>query len=972
MPYFYWVIFLLLLGGCNKDTGTKGTPPVIQNNAPEDLRFYAPLENASFPVEIVPYVPEDAAIGYKVTRLFTVDKDEEDTHVYSLASGGDNAAFSIKGDILVTHIPFDYEEKALYKIKLRTTDREGLFFEKELDIAISNVNEAPTKLSLSSDEILENKIGGSLVADIYTQDPDVTSTHSYALIDGRGESVDNNFFTIDGTTLRSKVTTVFDEERKNSYKVRIRSQDQGGLFLDSTFIIKILDAGTPPEGISLDADSILEGSPVGTQVGKLETKDADKGDKHIYELVQGREDNADFEVDVQGRLKSKKSFSYQEKNTYKIYVRTTDLKENTFETTIPIRIISRGVNPTGIYLHPKTIAERKSSGTMVGLLSTQDDDDVRDAHTYTLLSHEDLFEVRRDTLVTRKLLFYAHQQYYMLDIRTTDLKGNSYEKEIKVSVLDIPDDPISISLDPQEIEEGKPVGTEVGVFSTTDFDQGDTHKYTLVNGEGAVDNSKFEIANRVLDHAFVLKSKQQFSLSGKNPLSIRVRTETQSVTKEEKPFEAVIQIKIIPPNQAPTDITLGSDAIVESKPVGTSIGILSTIDNDAMDTHTYSLVRGSGADDNHHFSIDGNQLKSNSVFSYAVKSSYQVRIRVQDGRGGAYEKRFAIYVRPTTPNLSPTDIHLSQAVFVLPAYKGDIFATISASDPNFDDTFTYTLVPIIPDDISNPHSISGADYLDNPFQIRDDKLIIANPSAAVDSIKIKVVDREGASFEKVFQIETRSYQPFITLWKTDYNGESVTIPTDESGLFTYDYDVAWGDHHDEGNRRNMTGSISYEYLLSGYYTVSIYGDFPSIYFKKDSRYDNALKLVQILSWGEISWHTMRSAFEGCQNLEKLPSNAPNLSRVTDLSRMFAGAVALDADISHWDVSAVTDMTSMFERVKLSTTNYDKLLIAWSQLSSLQRDVVFDAGNSQYSAKSEAARKVLTSTYGWKITDGGKE
>jgi len=62
---------------------------------------------------------------------------------------------------------------------------------------------------------------------------------------------------------------------------------------------------------------------------------------------------------------------------------------------------------------------------------------------------------------------------------------------------------------------------------------------------------------------------------------------------------------------------------------------------------------------------------------------------------------------------------------------------------------------------------------------------------------------------------------------------------------------------------------------------------------------------------------------------------------------------------------------MFSGVTLSTPNYDSLLIGWAQLS-LQNDVTFGAGNSQYSSGAAAeARQKIIADFGWTITDGGE-
>ncbi|MHA1674931.1 MAG: BspA family leucine-rich repeat surface protein [Promethearchaeota archaeon] len=93
------------------------------------------------------------------------------------------------------------------------------------------------------------------------------------------------------------------------------------------------------------------------------------------------------------------------------------------------------------------------------------------------------------------------------------------------------------------------------------------------------------------------------------------------------------------------------------------------------------------------------------------------------------------------------------------------------------------------------------------------------------------------------------------------------------------------------------------------------------------------------------------------------------SAVTLLGEMFV-LTSFDQNIGGWNISAVTDMGGMFSMSGLSTSNYDSLLMVWSQLS-LQSGVSFTAGWSQYSpGASEAARQFIIDTYEWSISDGG--
>jgi len=100
-----------------------------------------------------------------------------------------------------------------------------------------------------------------------------------------------------------------------------------------------------------------------------------------------------------------------------------------------------------------------------------------------------------------------------------------------------------------------------------------------------------------------------------------------------------------------------------------------------------------------------------------------------------------------------------------------------------------------------------------------------------------------------------------------------------------------------------------------------------------------------------------------------------ISEVTNTVAMFKDATSFDQDLGNWDISSLTIATDMFDAATVSTANYDATLAGWATLNAGERQIpstiTFNGGNSLY-CLSEASRQALIDTYGWTITDGGRD
>ena len=158
-------------------------------------------------------------------------------------------------------------------------------------------------------------------------------------------------------------------------------------------------------------------------------------------------------------------------------------------------------------------------------------------------------------------------------------------------------------------------------------------------------------------------------------------------------------------------------------------------------------------------------------------------------------------------------------------------------------------------------------------------------------------------------------RPFVTTWRIASPNESITIPV---GSSTGAYTVDWGD----GTATSAAGDASHAYASPGEHQVVISGDFTRIYLNGGP---NAEKLQSIDQWGDIQWESMSSAFGGATNMVYRANDAPNLSNVTDMSKMFLYADSFNGDLSDWDVSSVTNMSGMFA----NATSFNSDLSPWN-------------------------------------------
>jgi len=460
--------------------------------------------------------------------------------------------------------------------------------------------------------------------------------------------------------------------------------------------------------------------------------------------------------------------------------------------------------PTDIALSSTSINENNVVGASIGTLSTTDVD-AADTHTYTLVSgagstDNATFTITGNVLKANVAFDFETKSSYSVRLRTTDAGGLSFEKVFAITINNVNETPTDITLSANSINENNVVGANIGTLSTADVDAGDTFTYTLVSGAGSTDNAAFTISGNLL------KANAAFDFETKSSYSIRLRTTDASGLSFEKVFTIIINNV----NEAPTNIALSNTNIYEGNSTGTTIGLLTSTDQDANSSFTYSLVGGDVAA----FSIAGNTLRANTIFNFANKNSYAIRIRTTDAGGLSFEKDFTISITqmptilgtgnqigtklPTAPSSNPeiSKGFVSQLTVVGSGYTSYSWSpstglsSTSIANPIARPTQTTTYTLTVTNAFGNSFSTSITVKVNQDYVVKPNNILTPNGDGQNDTWFIENLNNypnhEVKIFDKLGRLlyTSKNYQ---NNWDGQANG--VMLPQD-----TYYYTITFGNN----------------------------------------------------------------------------------------------------------------------------------------------------------------------------------
>jgi hypothetical protein len=388
--------------------------------------------------------------------------------------------------------------------------------------------------------------------------------------------------------------------------------------------------------------------------------------------------------------------------------------------------------PNALTLSNTSVREDAVVNTPVGVLAAHDPD-AGNVFTYALVpgtgaTDNASFVIRKDSLLSGAAFDYSVKKTCSIRVETRDQSGASFDTVFTIAVLHINHAPTGASLINVSAADSDQAGSLVGTLAAIDKDAGDSHAFSLVAGAGSEDNASFTIRGDSLFLAATVDA------SVKNTRSICVQVKDDSSAT----CQGNVTVTIAHFNHAPTAVLLSGHTVADTCAIGTVVGRLSASDRDSVDTHTFSLVTGTGSGDNGSFLVRNDSLLANAALS--AKKTYAILVQAQDDSGATVDSAFTITVKHI--DNPPTDILLSDSVIDESAAVGTSVGTLHAIDKDsLSETYKYTLVG---GDTGTFEIVYGA---------VNTKQTLSYSTDSSYSVTVQVSDGNGGVFQKMFTIK---------------------------------------------------------------------------------------------------------------------------------------------------------------------------------------------------------------------------
>ena len=154
---------------------------------------------------------------------------------------------------------------------------------------------------------------------------------------------------------------------------------------------------------------------------------------------------------------------------------------------------------------------------------------------------------------------------------------------------------------------------------------------------------------------------------------------------------------------------------------------------------------------------------------------------------------------------------------------------------------------------------------------------------------------------------TAQTTPFISTWEV--TSSPLQLPTNGS------YAVHWDNGSQSGDTSvsNISGYMDLRLPSTGSYTLTITPTNSTNFCFKAVSQGAASQLKEVKQWGNTPWASWENAFYSCTNLKVTATDIPNLNGVTSLAGAFNNCISLTTvpNMNSWDLSKISNLERMF-------------------------------------------------------------
>eukprot|EP00056_Hartaetosiga_gracilis_P010697 m.159312 g.159312 ORF g.159312 m.159312 type:complete len:1837 (+) comp13368_c0_seq3:108-5618(+) len=494
-------------------------------------------------------ISEDVAVGSKIGEATATDADnsEEDwgsiAYSWSHVDSSDADVFVVDEStgVITLGAPLDFEKKTSYTLQLSARDGGGQFHLTTVVIEVTDVNEAPTSITLSKTTVPENSPVGTVVGVFSLVDEDEDDTHTIVIAPASSD------FEIVGNQLRTKRVFDFESEEEKSFSLTIVATDSVENTLSVDFTIEVTNVNEAPSNVRLvdSTDNVItvpESLEQNRIIGDIAVDDADS---EVVGCTLTQSDSHHF-ILQNNRIIVVESLDFEDDNEHVItIVCADDAGASSDPFDVVIRVTNSEEGPTGLNFILSSngrVPESTEVGTEIGVVVAEDQDVTATSIAFEVVSDTpsvSLGETTCDTttspivcsapvVVSGVLDFEENDGIYTFVVRATDETGMSNEEELYVPLSDSNDASTGIEwVNGGTVTEDAEPGTEVGRIVVVDQDA--DQQFTIT-----VDSEAFEVQDsgrrRSATFAGIIVVKDSSSLAAGNEetLSITVTDDSDS------------------------------------------------------------------------------------------------------------------------------------------------------------------------------------------------------------------------------------------------------------------------------------------------------------------------------------------------------------------------------------------------------------------------------------------------------------